>query len=157
MPKVGSRNTGVDVAMRGTESPAVAGHKHARLQGKGPGISARKPAEEATVREVYEFAAGHLQSGASECQVQDMLIEKGLDPASAVVVVSNLTRMRADAFAAAGKKEMLRGALWCIGGIAVTAITYSLASEGGPFIVAFGAIIFGAIQFFRGLAQWMRK
>jgi hypothetical protein len=51
------------------------------------------------------------------------------------------------------KKNMLYGALWCIGGIVVTAATYSSAEGGGRYVVAWGAIIFGAIQFFRGLAQ----
>jgi hypothetical protein len=43
---------------------------------------------------------------------------------------------------------MLDGALWCGGGILVTFVTYSM---GGPYIIAWGAIIVGAIQFFRGL------
>jgi len=51
------------------------------------------------------------------------------------------------------KKDMLFGALWCVGGIIVTAATYSAASGGGRYVVAWGAIIFGAIQFFRGLAK----
>jgi len=49
-------------------------------------------------------------------------------------------------------KDMLHGALWCVGGIIVTAITYSAASGGGTYIVAWGAILFGAIQFLKGLA-----
>jgi len=51
------------------------------------------------------------------------------------------------------EKRMLRGALWCIGGILVTGITYLAASGpgGGTYVVAWGAIVFGAIQFFRGL------
>jgi hypothetical protein len=155
--KVGSRNTGVDLAMLSTEGPAATGENHVGLQGEEPRIRRREPTEEEIVREVYEFAAGQMESGASEQQVHDILIENGLDPESAMIVVSNLTRMRAEAVGAAGKKEMLHGALWCIGGIAVTAVTYGLASEGVPFIVAFGAIIFGAIQFFRGLVQWIRK
>jgi hypothetical protein len=55
---------------------------------------------------------------------------------------------------AAAKRMMLFGALWCIGGIAVTAITYSMASEspgGGTFVIAWGAILFGFVQFLRGL------
>jgi hypothetical protein len=45
----------------------------------------------------------------------------------------------------------LYGGLWCVGGIIVTAVTYSAASGGGSYVVAWGAILFGAIQFFRGL------
>ena len=51
------------------------------------------------------------------------------------------------------QKDMLYGALWCIGGIVVTALTYSAASEqGGTYVIAWGAILFGAIQFLRGAA-----
>ena len=49
------------------------------------------------------------------------------------------------------RRDMLVGGLWCLGGIAVTVLTYSAASGGGTYFVAWGAIVFGAIQFFRGL------
>jgi hypothetical protein len=50
---------------------------------------------------------------------------------------------------------MFYGAPWCIGGIAVTAVTDQAASNagGGTYIIAWGAILFGAVQFLRGLAQ----
>jgi hypothetical protein len=57
------------------------------------------------------------------------------------------------AYREVGKKNMLIGATWCIGGILVTAMTYQTATGGGHYIVAWGAILFGAIQFLRGLAQ----
>jgi hypothetical protein len=50
---------------------------------------------------------------------------------------------------------MLSGALWCIGGIFVTVITYLSAASsptGGTYFVAWGAIIFGAVRFFQGLS-----
>lgn len=50
---------------------------------------------------------------------------------------------------------MLVGALCVFGGIVVTVVTYGLASNrpnGGSFIVASGAIIFGARQFIRGMS-----
>lgn len=55
-----------------------------------------------------------------------------------------------------GNKNMLVGALWCIGGIVVTAATYSAASSssgGGTYVVAWGAILFGGLQFLKGLFQ----
>jgi hypothetical protein len=52
-----------------------------------------------------------------------------------------------------GAKNMLVGALFCMGGIAITAMTYDAASDGGSYFVFYGAIIFGAIQFFKGLFQ----
>jgi hypothetical protein len=52
---------------------------------------------------------------------------------------------------------MQDGMLWCIGGIVVTAMTFSLAasSGGGIFIIAWGAILFGGLQFLQGLFQYL--
>lgn len=50
-------------------------------------------------------------------------------------------------------KNMVIGGLWCLGGIIVTAATYSAAQGGGTYVVAWGAIAFGGIQFLRGLFQ----
>jgi hypothetical protein len=47
---------------------------------------------------------------------------------------------------------MLHGAMWCVGGLVVTGITFAMASGGGIYVVAYGAIIFGAIQFLKGFA-----
>lgn len=54
-----------------------------------------------------------------------------------------------------GTKNMLLGALWAIGGIVVTAVTYSAASEGGIYVVTWGAIVIGGIQFIVGLVQYL--
>jgi hypothetical protein len=58
---------------------------------------------------------------------------------------------------ASAKKNMLVGALWCIGGTVATIIGFSAASGGGTYLVFWGAIIFGAIQFFTGLVQLLKK
>lgn len=113
----------------------------------------QEASEEQFVQAVYVFAAEQMKSSTSPPQIQAMLVEKGIDQESAATVVSNLTRMRSEAIREAGKKNMLYGALWCIGGIVVTAVTYSAASGGGTYIVTWGAIVFGTIQFFRGRAQ----
>ncbi len=83
-----------------------------------------------------------------------MLVERGLDPKSASTVMNKIHQLRSDAMSRAGMKNMLAGAAWCIGGIVVTVLTLGAASQsGGTVVVAWGAIVFGAIQFFRGLAS----
>jgi len=52
-----------------------------------------------------------------------------------------------------GLRNMAVGAIVCLIGIAVTAGTYSAASSGGHYVVAWGAIVFGAFQFLKGLFQ----
>lgn len=57
-----------------------------------------------------------------------------------------------------GIRNMLFGALWCIGGIVVTAVTYDAAASspgGGKYIVAWGAILFGGIQCLKGFFQFL--
>lgn len=62
---------------------------------------------------------------------------------------------RAAAGVAAARRNMWVGGAWCAGGIAVTAYTYTAASGGGTYVVAWGAIIFGGFQFLKGLAKFM--
>jgi len=52
-----------------------------------------------------------------------------------------------------GLRNMAIGGVICLIGIVVTAATYSAASNGGHYVVAWGAIAFGALQFFKGLFQ----
>jgi hypothetical protein len=51
-----------------------------------------------------------------------------------------------------GRRDLLIGGLFLGGGLAVTLLTYEPASrEGGTYYVAYGAILFGALQFMRGI------
>jgi hypothetical protein len=57
---------------------------------------------------------------------------------------------------AAAHNRMVSGALWCVGGIVVTVFSYMFAASGpggGTYIIAWGAIVFGAIRFFRALTE----
>jgi hypothetical protein len=118
-------------------------------------MSTTQPSDEQVVEAMYMFAAEQMKSGVAPHTITSMLVDKGLDRETAGVVVSNLTRMRSQARRDGATKNMIFGALWCVGGIVVTAVTYSAAMNGGTYVVAWGAIVFGAIQFFRGLAGAM--
>jgi hypothetical protein len=54
----------------------------------------------------------------------------------------------------AGKKRIWVGAAWCVGGLLVTVISMAAASNGGTYLLAWGAIIFGAYDMIRGLVAW---
>lgn len=54
-----------------------------------------------------------------------------------------------------GEKLMRQGIIWFVGGLAVTLFSYLAAISspyGGHYVIAYGAIIFGIAQFFRGRA-----
>lgn len=48
-------------------------------------------------------------------------------------------------------RNMVIGGIICLVGVAITLGTYASATPGGRFTVAWGAILFGGIQFMRGL------
>lgn len=52
---------------------------------------------------------------------------------------------------AEARKNLIAGALWCGGGLAFSFISYYFTIAGGRYVVATGAIIWGAIQAIRGL------
>lgn len=52
-----------------------------------------------------------------------------------------------------GLRNMAIGGIICLLGVLVTAATYGAASGGGHYVVAWGAIVFGAFQFLKGLFQ----
>jgi hypothetical protein len=122
--------------------------------------------EEQTVQTIHDYAAQLITDGLSGPEVERRLLEKGLDRDSASVVVDNLLvvenllgchaqALRAQALVESGRKNMLYGLLWFIGGVLVTAFTL-VASAGEFGILAYGAIIGGAVQFFVGISRYSK-
>jgi alcohol dehydrogenase class IV len=98
------------------------------------------------VNQVYDYAANLLfNEKRSAAETIDALIEQGLNEESASIVVSNLEKQIKDVKKEGANKDMLHGALWCIGGIAATAADLGF--------IFWGAIVFGAVQFFKGVAN----
>ncbi|MDP6046663.1 MAG: hypothetical protein QGH94_02475 [Phycisphaerae bacterium] len=113
----------------------------------------------ATMDEVYDVARKLIRKGGTNQEVETALIARGVNQKAAASVVINTLKMRADTRASggAGMKNMLAGGICCIGGLAITLVTYQLAANGGIYIVAWGAILFGGIQFVRGLIEHMAR
>ena len=112
-----------------------------------------EPMPEQVVEAAYGFAAEQMRAGLAPSEVQKILIERELDAEAAAHVVGDLERSQATR--EAGQRNMIVGALWCFGGIAVTTLTHQAAMNdgGGRYTIAWGAILFGGIQFLRGLSQ----
>ena len=100
------------------------------------------------VNHVYSFAANMLvQQNKSSYETIDALKMQGLDVETATTLVSNLEGQIKKAKRDRAQKDMLYGGLWCIGGTAAT-----FAHIGFIF---WGAIVFGAVQFFKGLFNYV--
>jgi hypothetical protein len=97
-----------------------------------------------TADQIYQFAANLLvNQGKSEDETKSELIAQGLDSQTASTVVENIQTQIHSAKKERAKKDMLYGALWCVGGIVATAANIGF--------IFWGAILFGGIQFFKGV------
>jgi len=108
------------------------------------------------IDKIYAFATSlMINEKQSATKTVDALVAHGVNAEDALVVVANIEQQLRTAKKSNGGKHMLYGALWCIGGTIFTAISYSAASEsGGTFVLAWGAILFGGIQFLYGLFEY---
>ena len=94
-----------------------------------------------------------LDEGQTTAATKAKLVERGLDEESAAHIVRQLKGQIAEAKKAQASKDILYGSLWLIGGLIITLATYSAASSGGTYVVTWGAIVFGAAQLMKGLAN----
>jgi hypothetical protein len=113
--------------------------------------------QQQAVEQLFQIAAQQMQAGKSDAQIQAYLQENGATKEAAETVVSELRPEYQKAYQEAARKDMLHGGLWLGGGLLVTGVTYSMASEGGSYFMTWGAIIFGGIQFFKGLVRSLKK
>lgn len=98
------------------------------------------------INQIYDNAADLLiNQKKSAHETKNILISQGVDEHSASTIVANLEQEIDAAKKTGAQKDMLYGALWCIGGIIATVADFGY--------IFWGAILFGAIQFFRGAAN----
>ena len=121
--------------------------------------------EQEAIDELSKAVAMELAGGKGEKEITKDLVKQGWPQESATLFVGNvkqaLEQYKASPdgrriMASKYKRHMFYGFLWAAGGTVVTVATYSAASGGGYYLVAWGAILFGLIDFFRGLFGWMK-
>lgn len=107
---------------------------------------------QAIVEEIYNYAAQQLfEYNRSQQDVINLLMDRGLSYSDAKIVISNLLEQMEEERKSSRKKNMIFGLLWFVGGLAVTIFTYNAASDGGTYVVAWGAMLWGIIQFFKSI------
>lgn len=119
-------------------------------------VTDSEPTADEIVDAIYAFAREQLEQNVPNGTIQSLLVDRGLDQDLAAMVIANLIQSESAAYSTAGKQNMIFGALWFFGGVAVTVFTKMGAGAGGVYIVAWGAIVFGAVQFIRGAVQCNR-
>jgi hypothetical protein len=104
--------------------------------------------QQQAVNALYNHAAELMvNQSKSADEAKRSLVEKGLSEDAAYTIVSNLEDEIRKAKKAGASKDMIYGALWCIGG--------TIATVANIGFIFWGAILFGGVQFFKGLANYV--
>ena len=97
------------------------------------------------VNQVYDFAVDlYTNQNMNWGEVRQELINQGVTPGVASVVVSNLQEQERQAKNEMSNKELGYGALWAVGGDALTALT-------GGYLIFWGAVMWGGWLILRGI------
>ena len=118
--------------------------------------------------ELFHYVLECMEKGSSKAEVRKQLIAFGYSAPDADQVVEDVAEWRrkhgsrypdppviaTNSGGGNGNTNMLIGGIVCLVGIVITVGSCMAAGEGGGrYFIAWGAIIWGAIQFFRGMSQ----
>ncbi|MCC3154688.1 hypothetical protein Q3A66_16860 [Hymenobacter sp. BT770] len=121
-------------------------------------IQAEQAEQQQALDQLFQYAAQQMHAGKSDAQIHALLLGNGATDEVAQAVVSELRPEYQKLYREAARKDMLHGGLWLGGGLLVTGFTYAMASaDGGSYFMTWGAIIFGGIQFLKGLVRSMKE
>lgn len=124
----------------------------------GPALPAAAPVSNEQLLHAQTAAVRMMEGGATPQQVVDQLANQQLDRATATALYNTLAATRYQAERTTARRAMLDGLLWAIAGVAVTIITRLIAEErGGTYFIFWGPALFGGLQFFRSLSQFLRS
>ncbi|NIS68518.1 MAG: hypothetical protein GTO12_06055 [Proteobacteria bacterium] len=126
------------------------------------------PEQEKAIKAVSEAVASALAEGRSKEKVVKDLVKQDWPEVTAIEFVDRIEQEVSQyrnspewrqTMARGYARHMLYGLLWACGGTVFTIVTYVAAlsrPSGGVYFVAWGAIVFGVIDFCRGLVGWLK-
>lgn len=109
---------------------------------------------------LVELATDMVIEGKPASEIKAVLVSKGMDEVTANELVNLIFERRNEAkrmnrirSSDDGNSNILYGALWCAGGLIVYFYTHKMAEGGGVYVIPYGAIIIGGLQFIIGILQ----
>jgi hypothetical protein len=134
------------------------------ISAEPPPVVAPPPVEAGINPDDYVYALECLVKGHQQRDVRKSLLEAGYSQKQVDHILQTAVQYRREherlaavntESASAGQRNMMIGGIVCVVGIVITMGSLMAASGGGggSYVIAWGAIVFGAIQFFRGLTQ----
>ena len=107
---------------------------------------------EEKVNNAIDMAQKMVYQGYSNGEIRMALMEYGFNYDDAESILKHVYDESPSPENKAKSNDVAVGFLWLIGGLLVTAITYSAASEcGDMYIIAYGPVIYGVVRLIKGL------
>ena len=104
---------------------------------------------------LWEFCFSALEDRKTFSQILEGLVSMGLDKEQSLSALNILDEKIKENIKQSEREEAYGGII-CVLGIAVTILTFSFSMQTGSFVVAWGAIIFGGIRFFKAVSRLNR-
>jgi DNA-binding transcriptional regulator YhcF (GntR family) len=102
---------------------------------------------------LWNYIIEKKENDTSEKEILDGLFERGLDEDSAKKMLSETEDKVTQLVSHYDTQIIIGGLSFCLG-VFITLITFSQAKiNGGIYVVAWGAIVFGALRFFKAIPQ----
>jgi hypothetical protein len=125
----------------------------------------KKFVKKANPEELATAVTKLMVQGVKEKRMQKLLVKQGVEPDYATNLVARIKQAVDDfkktpegrrSLSRKYRNQMIAGFIWFAIGLAVTIGTFMAASEGGTYIIAYGAIIWGIGGLIVGLIGWIR-
>jgi hypothetical protein len=105
---------------------------------------------------LYKFAAIEFANKRSPQTIIKSMTHRGVASETAKKIVIETQQAINKVKSEGSRKRMVRGLIWTVLGIVVTCATFLFSdSLGGRYVLFWGAIIFGVIDFLVGLFGWL--
>ena len=102
---------------------------------------------------IWKYVLEGKENGTADGEILNGLQERGLDEPNALLMLDGTKNKLKELIDRLDTKMAVGGIAFIIG-LLVTILTYTSAlTTGGYFVVAWGAILFGAVSFFTGLTE----
>jgi hypothetical protein len=108
------------------------------------------------IQQLFNYALRLAANGQSPKTIQQTLIEQGIEEQTAAHIAQQAVSTKKAVVRKAALAEMGIGVGICLVGLIITLVTLALASGGGTYVVAYGAILVGAFQFLRGVFRLLK-
>jgi hypothetical protein len=119
--------------------------------------AARRMTQDA-VEDIYGRAVALAEDGRSARKIQSILQAGGIDDRLARELADRAADMPIDQRRRAARRNMITGAALCAVGLMLTIVGYLVAAQIGEtrYVLFWGFVVAGIVQFLRGAAQSMR-